>query len=511
MLRKTTIENGAVRGLPGTDARITVYKGIPFAKPPVGENRWRAPQPAEDWEGERLCAEFGAIPMQRVPGRDPNAFYAKEWHVDPQVPMSEDCLTANVWTPAKSADEKLPVMVWIHGGGLQEGYSFEMEFDGERIASRGVVLVSLGYRLNVFGFLAHPEITAQQPDAPANFGLMDQTFGLAWVKRNVAAFGGDPDNITIFGQSAGGLSVEIQMCTPQSDGLFQKAIVQSIGGIRAQYPISRALPRAVLTDAEKLGEKLFSVLGVKSLEEARQLDASTVLNAYNDNGFMFGYVIDGRYLDKTVEEYVYDNDLHQVGIIVGNTTDEFPVKPEGETEAEIDAWVDRAFGPWAEDYKALVKKMPGNYAENATVGQMALGNRMMANECAKQGRPIYYYQFGPTIPGDDAGAFHSSDLWFEFETLMRCWRPFDGHHYDLARKMCNYWTNFAKTGNPNGKDADGSEMPVWNPYTLEQPYGICFFDEISMEQGPLSEKEQFLLSINKNTEKLHAEHRTEIW
>ena len=166
MLRTTKTENGLVRGLMGTNARITVFKGIPYAAPPVGENRWRAPQPAEKWEGIRKCYEFGPITMQKIPGEDPNAFYSKEWHVDPEVPMGEDSLRLNIWTPARSADEKLPVMMWIFGGAFKEGYAHEMEFDGERIASRGVILVSVAYRVNVFGFLCHPDITAEAPEAP---------------------------------------------------------------------------------------------------------------------------------------------------------------------------------------------------------------------------------------------------------------------------------------------------------------------------------------------------------
>ena len=183
MLRETRTENGRVRGVVGTDARITVYKGIPFADDTSGENRWRPPQPAKDWEGVRDCSEFGPISMQDIPGKDPEAFYAKEWHVDPEVPMGEDSLRANIWTPAKTTEDKLPVMVWIFGGGFREGYPHEQEFDGERFASRGVILVSIGYRLNCFGFLCHPEITAENPDQPANYGLLDQRFGIEWVKR----------------------------------------------------------------------------------------------------------------------------------------------------------------------------------------------------------------------------------------------------------------------------------------------------------------------------------------
>ena len=203
MLRRTKTLNGPVEGYPGSDARITVYKGIPYAADTSGKNRWRAPQPVENWEGVRRCYEFGPITMQAIPGKDPNAFYSKEWHVDPEVPMGEDGLRLNIWTPAKSTDEKLPVFVWFFGGAYKEGYAHEMEFDGERIAHRGVIFVTVAYRVNVFGFLCHPELTAEDPEHPANFGLLDQRAGLEWVRNNIAFFGGDPDNVTIGGQSAG--------------------------------------------------------------------------------------------------------------------------------------------------------------------------------------------------------------------------------------------------------------------------------------------------------------------
>ena len=208
MLRSTITENGAVRGVVGTNARITVYKGIPYAAPPIGKNRWRAPQPVENWEGVRVCDHFGPICYQKTPGKDPNAFYSKEWHVDPEILNSEDGLYLNIWTPANRPGERLPVMAWIHGGGMQEGYSYEMEFDGEEFAARGVILVSIGYRLNLFGFLCHPEITRENPEAPANFALLDQAAAIRWIKRNIEHFGGDPENITIFGQFGGGDAVQ---------------------------------------------------------------------------------------------------------------------------------------------------------------------------------------------------------------------------------------------------------------------------------------------------------------
>ncbi|MCX7658307.1 MAG: carboxylesterase family protein, partial [Oscillospiraceae bacterium] len=273
MLRIVKVENGMVQGLPAADPRITSFKGIPFAAPPVGENRWRAPQPAKDWDGILKAYEFAPISMQAPTVIDVNNIYTREWAVDPDIAMDEDCLYLNVWTPANSPDEKLPVYVWFFGGGLQVGHTAEMEFDGERIARRGIVVVTVNYRLNVFGFLCHPEITAEAPEAPANFGHLDQQAGVRWVKRNIAAFGGDPENITIGGQSAGGGSVLSQLTSPQNEGLFQKAIIQS--GIFTPLYKGNPAPgmRLNLAGAEKEGEKFFDFLGVSSLEEARQLDA----------------------------------------------------------------------------------------------------------------------------------------------------------------------------------------------------------------------------------------------
>ncbi len=202
MIREAKTENGWVRGIEAADPRITVFKGIPFAAPPIGENRWRAPQPAADWEGIRDAFRFAPISMQSTPGLGTDV-YCKEWHVDPEIPMDEDCLYLNVWTSAKSVDEKQPVLVWYFGGGLQWGYPSEMEFDGERLAKRGVVVVTVNYRINCFGFLAHKELTKEAPEAPTNFGNLDQQAGLRWVVRNIASFGGDPEQITIAGQSAG--------------------------------------------------------------------------------------------------------------------------------------------------------------------------------------------------------------------------------------------------------------------------------------------------------------------
>ena len=217
-----------IRGLPAADPRVTSYKGIPFAAPPTGGNRWRAPQPCPPWEGVLNAYDFGPITPQAVTGKHKENIYSREWAVDDDPLMDEDCLYLNVWAPA-DGKTGLPVFVWYFGGGLQVGATSEMEFDGERIASRGAVVVTVNYRLNVFGFLAHPELTAENPESPTNFGFLDQQFATQWVKRNAAAFGGDPDNVTIVGESAGGSSVCFQLASPMAAGLFHRAIIQSSG------------------------------------------------------------------------------------------------------------------------------------------------------------------------------------------------------------------------------------------------------------------------------------------
>ena len=195
MLKLVSTENGLVRGFQGNNTRISVFKGIPFAAPPVGENRWRAPQPVENWEGVRECSKFAPISVQDQPGVGTD-IYCREWHVDKDIEMDEDCLYLNVWTPAQSESDKLPVLVWFFGGGFQWGYPREMEFNGENIAKRGVIVVSVNYRLGALGFLSHPDLLKESPDAPANFGNLDQQAGIKWVVRNIEKFGGDPKNIT---------------------------------------------------------------------------------------------------------------------------------------------------------------------------------------------------------------------------------------------------------------------------------------------------------------------------
>ncbi len=459
-------ENGMVRGIAAADPKITVFRGIPYAAPPVGELRWRAPQPAASWEGVRKCDTFGSPSMQKAPGEDDTDFYTKEWYVKPDEPMSEDCLYLNVWTPAKRPDEKLPVMVWIFGGGMCFGYTSEMEFDGERIARRGVVFVSVNYRLSSFGFLCHPELTQEgrsHGEPGTNFGLLDQQAGLKWVQRNIAAFGGDPDNVTLFGQSAGGRCTWMHIASPCDRGLFQKAIVQSggLGGGMTRYPS--------LEQAEQAGVRFLENIGVKNIEEARKLSKEELMEkTLQDTSTRWGPVMDGQYLPMSPFKAISTGQGNPVPLMLGSTLND----PAGfRMKAGVGPFMERARKMYGEDYPEFERLAQlhtdedlQNYYFSPAFSIFEQGNAFAAKKYREHGLPgVYLYRFNPDIPGDDAGAFHSSELWFVFETLAKCWRPFKGWHYDLARQMCNYWTNFAKCGDPNGPDNDGEMMPRWLP------------------------------------------------
>lgn len=436
MLRIAETKLGKVEGLPAADPRITSFKGIPFAKPPVGDLRWHAPVPAEKWEGTLKAWNFAPISVQPAPYYDPNDLYCREWSVDKNQPMSEDSLYLNVWTPANSADEKLPVYVWIYGGGFQTGFTAEMEFDGERIARRGIVVVTVAYRLNMFGFMCHPEITAENPEQPANFGLLDQRMAMQWVKDNIEAFGGDANNITIGGQSAGGGSVLNQIMYG-AKGLFKRAVCHSGMFI---MPGNNIMVPCTLKEAEQKGVDFFNFLGVKTLAEARKFTTEELRKKWDEYG---GFeksiatwlpVRDDKFVRGEFFTLVGEDKVETVPLMLGHTTDEFSFAPPGASEKI------NAVNEGVNTYLSLCKK----------------NGKKDAN---------YAYIFDVDIPGwDNPGKFHSVDLWFWFETLAKCWRPFTGKWYDVSRQMCNYLCNYIKTGNPNGKDCDGTDLPEWDDF-----------------------------------------------
>ena len=501
MIRKVKTENGWVKGLPAADPRITSYKGIPFAAPPVGENRWRAPQPCPDWEGEREAYAFSPIPMQAPISADPKNLYDREWHVDKEIPMGEDCLTLNIWAPADGR-KNMPVFVWYFGGGLQVGYSAEMEFDGERIARRGIVVVTVNYRVNVFGFLCHPEITREAPDAPANFGFLDQQAATRWVKRNIAAFGGDPENITIGGQSAGGMSVSAQLTCPDNKGLFQRAIIQS-GAFAPPYPFNFGLC-SDLKEAEERGVKFFEFLGVKNLKEAREISETALRDKALEWekiygwGTSFGEAVDNTYSFRNSQQWFLDENRLPVPVLLGHTSFEFFGSPRAEDEDTLTAFAKEAFGEDADKFLSFFTHpaTKESIQQEGAVNSIEFAVRAAAQYQKAQGKdlPLYYYQFDPEIPGwDHPGTFHSVDLWFFFETLAKCWRPFKGKHYDLARQMCDYWCNFIKTGDPNGEDSQQETLPYWPQFDPKEPVRMRFADAAAPVKCPETALKHFLL------------------
>ena len=476
MLTTVKTKNGLVRGLSGNNTRVSVFKGIPFAAPPVGENRWRAPMPCKDWDGILDAYKFAPISMQDTPGIGDD-IYCKEWHVDPDIDMDEDCLYLNVWTNAKSENDKLPVLVWFFGGAFQWGYPPEMEFNGENIAKRGVIVVSVNYRLGAFGFLAHPDLSKEAPNASTNFGALDQQAGIKWVIDNISAFGGDPNNITIAGQSAGGGSVLNQLTMPSSKGLFQKAVLLS-GIIRFAYHDDPVISPRSKEEAEKGGMDFFTFLGVSSIDEARKIDAKTLRDKAsefrNKEFFFFTPSIDGVIIPDDPFKLFMEGKHAHVPILAGNTDSEFAERDYiiAENENDYLNQVKEIFGNKADEFLSFPEahQSKGNLYAFGTSLESSVKSVLRKND-----KPSYYYRFEVDIPGyDNPGTFHSVDLWFFFETLAACWRPFKGRHFDIARNICNYYTNFIKTGNPNGKDNDDTPMSNWGAYNTEDKNEIRF-------------------------------------
>lgn len=475
MFRITNTEQGLVEGLPAADPRITVFKGIPFAAPPVGNLRWAPPQEPAKWDGVRQCFKYLAAPVQPGPEENPREddVYAKEWSVDTSLQLNEDCLYLNIWTPAKKTDEKLPVYFWIYGGGWQVGHASEMEFDGERIARRGIVVVTINYRVNLFGFTCHPEITAEYPEAPANFGLLDQHKALTWVYKNISNFGGDPEQITIGGQSAGGGSVINQLAYKKNKPMIKRAVVESGMFIN---PFMTMFPSRSLADAEKIGQEFFEFCGVKNLKEARELSTEFLFKKWDEWGgfpksaMTWGPVNDGSFICFNFFDAVEKGLIEVPPLLTGYTPDEFNFGPIGADKSE-------------------------------EINTVELALRKLTNSLEKNGNKNknFLYRFDVPIPGwDNPGRFHSVDLWFFFETLAKCWRPFKGFHYDVSRQMCNYLCNFIKTGDVNGldsyncfacsKESDWETLPKWEPFSTSKNNFMIFEKECHQEAFPASEK-----------------------
>ena len=462
---------GFVEGTASADAKVHIFKGIPFAAPPVGALRWKAPQPVTSWTGVRKATEFGARCMQ---GRIYNDMVFRD------SGPSEDCLYLNVWTPATSSKARLPVMVWIYGGGFGAGAASEPRQDGENLAKKGVVVVSFNYRLGVFGFFSHPDLTRESVHhASGNYGLLDQVEALDWVRKNIAAFGGDPGKVTIFGESAGSFSVSALMASPLAQALFQRAIGES-GAF-----FSTTLNLRPLARAEDDGGKFADSLGVHSLDALRAKPAEELLHAaLNQHEIRFPPNIDGYFLPETVFAIYARGGQSHVPLLAGWNADEvgfeFILKKAKPNVQNYRARVQTLFGDKAD---ALLKLYPAGTDEQAKRSAHDLaGDQFLAYStwkwiemhAATGESPVFRYEFDDAPPPSawksnppSRGAYHSAEIEFVFETLASKnlpWRPEDEKVSDL---MSSYWVNFARTGDPNGPG-----LPRWPEYRGQSGYEV---------------------------------------
>lgn len=438
--QQVTIDSGALNGATADD--VASFKGIPYAAPPVGERRWAAPAPVQHWFAPRDATRFGADCVQNaVPG-----------DVSLGAPMAEDCLFLNVWTPRAAASARLPVMVWIHGGGFVAGSGALAPTDGAQLAKRDVVVVTFNYRLGRFGFFAHPALDG------GNWGLMDQIAALEWVKRNIAAFGGDPANVTIFGESAGGESVARLMASPAATGLFARVIAASGGG-RDRWPS--------LADAQAKGSAFAAKSGAADLAALRALPADTVRGGVTiinkEEGVYSGPVTDGGLVPGHVDAVFASGKQARIPFIAGSNDDELGFVPAPFLPM-ANGPVLKALGPGAEAVKTAYgseEKAARHLAGDAIFVEPALA---LASRHAKSGAPTWLYRFGYVAEGKrepGKGAGHASDVPFQFGNL-----PADASAADRAAsaQLMTYWTNFARAGDPNGKG-----LPSWHRVDPAKP------------------------------------------
>ena len=455
-------ESGMVSGVPARDATITVFKGIPFAAPPVGELRWKAPQPAAAWQGVRNADQFGSLCPQM--SRDPNAVF------------SEDCLFLNVWSGAASAKERRPVFVWIHGGRFFAGAGSQPLFDGEGLARKGLVVVTFNYRLGVLGFLATPELSRESGhNASGNWGMLDQIAALQWVRKNIAAFGGDPNRVTIAGQSAGAGSVLQLMNSPLAKGLFHGAIPESGARYSGDPEISGlATSYRLLKGAEAQGVKYAEEHGAPSLKELRALTVAQLLvgNNANDETYygkppppLFRPVIDGWVIVKSYRESMASGLVSRVPVMTGNNLDESGASPQPNIKlGDFQSAAKQKYGAMADEFFKLYPAATDVEAGQANNAAARDGSRVSSflwaqewNKATK--RPVYTYFWTHAPPGPDRerrGAYHESEINYIFNNLYATDRPWVDADYKIADTMSSYWVNFAITGNPNGKS-----LPNW--------------------------------------------------
>ena len=492
-------QDGVVEGKTSADGAVQAFLGIPFAAPPIGDLRWREPQPVRPWNGVRATKEFSAHCVQ-------GPVFGDMKFSDSGA--SEDCLYLNVWSPSKSGNAKLPVMVWIHGGGFQAGATSEPRQNGEFLARKGAVVVSMNYRLGIFGFFSHPDLTKESAHhASGNYGLMDQAAAIRWVKGNIAGFGGDPDNITIFGESAGSFSVSAQMAAPMTRELLRHAIGES-GAF-----FGRDMRSKPLAESEQVGLKFGQSIGADSLAKLRAMPAQQLLDAVmKQDPFLFWPNIDGYFLPESVASIFAKGEQAHVALLAGWNHDEgnwhMFFGKDAPTKENFIAKVKVDFGAQAD---AILKLFPADTDEQmkqsasqlSTMNFIAFGTwKWLEAQLVTGQEPVYRFEFDQTPPVDPkspfaaAGpmAYHSAEIEYVFRTLKSKGLPFTPDDYAISDIMSTYWANFARTGNPNS-----SGLPNWPQYTPLTKY------EVMHLQGPVptanpDDKRELYEGMNKALE-----------
>jgi para-nitrobenzyl esterase len=472
-------ENGVVSGYKSGD--ISVYKGIPFAEPPVGNLRWKAPQPPKNRTGVLKCDKFSASPMQSNPV--PFRMWTEEF-ITPPGNLSEDCLYLNVWTPAKTEKEKLPVLVWIYGGGFSSGSAACAIYDGEELAKKGIIFVSINYRVGVFGFLAHPELSKESKNnVSGNYGLLDQVAALQWVKKNIAAFGGDPQKVTIAGQSAGSMSVSCLVSAPVAAGLFRGAIAHS-GGILTNFEFKH------LAEAEKDGVSFAESMKVSGISDLRKIPADKLVTA----GMRFMPVMDGYILQNDLYASYKAGKFNDVPFIAGWVTGDGSLR--GDQSVTPEEYKKQATEKYGKNSGEYLRIFPGNTKEQilSSMKEMvlmqfaALPAHLWAG-VTKNNAFIYQFTHVPVDKPDfpNYGAFHTSDVPFALNTLHTWNRPWRNIDKEVEKTMSNYWVNFVKTGNPNGNG-----LTEWSAYNKTSGNVLEIGDNAKLSPGLFKEEFSFL-------------------
>jgi len=504
--------NGILESTAAPKDGVRSFKGIPFAQPPVGDLRWREPQPVKKWSGVRNADQFGPACMQRL---SPGADYWLRGNG-----MSEDCLYLNVWTPAKTGKEKLPVLVYIFGGGFQNGDGSEPRYDGENMARMGIVAVSVNYRTNIFGFFVHPELTKESPHhAGGNYGLLDQVAALKWVQKNVAAFGGDPKRVTIAGESAGSISVSALMASSLSRNLIAGAIGESGAAIST-------LPPQPLAKAEQNGVKFAAAAGANTLAALRAMTAEQVQDAVaKAQGVRFSTAMDGYFLAKSLTATFEAGEQAKIPLLAGSNTEEQAARsvlnaggPTPETLANAIAkfYGDKA-GPVLKAYAATTTDEVYEAATHlASARFIAYGTwKWTELQMKTGGKPVYRYLYAHPrpaylgMPGQPApapgrggnaaagrgaeqppaprGAVHSAEIQYAMGNLdldkRYTWEPAD---YEVSKTMQAYFVNFIKTGNPNGPG-----LPDWPAYRADNNYQRMRID-VKSQAEPEGDRDRYL-------------------